>query len=1160
MTRQYKEGQAMKRMASCFLVVLLTCAGVAIVLTPGVALSATCEKWAGKVVSLQGTVEGKVAGGTGWQPAKLNDTYCPGDTLRTGRRSRAEVALENHPILRLDESSTITFGGMKDKRTSLIEMLSGAALFFSRVTRNLEVRTATVNAGVEGTEFFIRAEEGKTSLSIFEGKVLASNEGGSLAVVSGQSAVAEAGKAPVYRVVVRPRDAVRWALYYPPVIYSRPADFEKVPDAGLREMMQKSVGSYWKGDMAGAFSAIEGAPKEISDPRFFTYRASLLLTVGRVDEAGADIDRALSLDPKNSDAFALRSVVAVAQNEKGKALDLAQKAVDADPKSATARIALSYAQQAGFDLPGASDSVNEAVKLGPENALAWARLAELRQSFGELEEALVAAKKAAALSPDLSRTQTVLGFAYLTQVNTKEAMKAFGKAIELDQADPLPRLGLGLAKIREGNLEEGRRELEIAITLDPDNGLIRSYLGKAYFEEKRDNLAKGQFDMAKSLDPLDPTPYFYDAIRKQTVNRPVEALRDLQKAIELNDNRAVYRSRLLLDQDLAARSASLARIYNDLGFQELALVEGWKSVNTDPSNYSAHRFLADSYSALPRHEIARVSELLQSQLLQPININPVQPRLAESDLLTVAQGGASNASFQEFNPLFLRNQLALQASGTVGENSTWGDEVVVSGIHNRISLSAGQYHFETDGFRANNDLDDDIYDVFLQVSITPKTSVQAEFRYRDTDVGDTDLRFFPEEFSPTFRFEDETNSIRVGFHHAFSPGSDLIGNFMHSDKDGKVLEIFDDPSIFLRDIFTIEADQKADSGELQHLFNSRYVNIVSGVGYFDIDIDTVFTDELFDTFSVPPTFVDKFSVSETGKTEHTNAYLYSHIKFIKNVTFTVGASVDNFDGEDLFGPGFNVDETQFNPKFGVVWNPLASTTVRAAAFRTLKRTLITNQTLEPTQVAGFNQFFDDFTGTKAWSYGLAVDQKFSKDIYGGAEFFKRDLEVPFLAFPAPPAPPIPSIGDVDHEEHLARAYLNWTPHQWLALRVEYQYEKFERDPQFAVGAGEVKTHRIPLGAGFFHPCGLITNVQATYYDQDGDFERLATPAGVFFPGDDQFWLVDASISYRLPKRYGFFTVGATNLFDESFQYFDTDLANPAIQPERMFFARITLSI
>jgi Flp pilus assembly protein TadD len=211
----------------------------------------------------------------------------------------------------------------------------------------------------------------------------------------------------------------------------------------------------------------------------------------------------------------------------------------------------------------------------------------LQQSFGDLDKSLDSAKKATALRPDLSRTQTVLGFSYLTRVETGEAKGAFEQAIKLDDADPLPRLGLGLAKIRDGHLEDGRREIEIAASLDPNNSLIRSYLGKAYYEEKRDKLATDQYEMAKSLDPSDPTPYFYAAIEKQTTNRPVDALHDLEKSIELNDNRAVYRSRLLLDSDLAARSASFARIYSDLGFQQRALVEGWKSVNTTRPTFPA---------------------------------------------------------------------------------------------------------------------------------------------------------------------------------------------------------------------------------------------------------------------------------------------------------------------------------------------------------------------------------------------------------------------------------------------------------------------------------------------------------------------------------------------------------------------------------------------
>jgi hypothetical protein len=176
---------------------------------------------------------------------------------------------------------------------------------------------------------------------------------------------------------------------------------------------------------------------------------------------------------------------------------------------------------------------------------------------------------------------------------------------------------------------------------------------------------------------------------------------------------------LLLDSDLAARSAAIARIYSDLGFQQLALVEGWKSVNIDPTNFSAHRFLADSYAVLPRHEIARVSELLQSQLLQPINITPIQPRLAESNLFLISAQGPGTVSFNEFNPLFNRNRVALQATGLGGMNDTWAGEGVVSGIYQKSSFSLGYTHFTTDGFRINNDQRDDIANAFVQQELSP---------------------------------------------------------------------------------------------------------------------------------------------------------------------------------------------------------------------------------------------------------------------------------------------------------------------------------------------------------------------------------------------------------------------------------------------------------
>jgi outer membrane receptor protein involved in Fe transport len=99
-----------------------------------------------------------------------------------------------------------------------------------------------------------------------------------------------------------------------------------------------------------------------------------------------------------------------------------------------------------------------------------------------------------------------------------------------------------------------------------------------------------------------------------------------------------------------------------------------------------------------------------------------------------------------------------------------------------------------------------------------------------------------------------------------------------------------------------------------------------------------------------------------------------------------------------------------------------------------------------------------------------------------------------------------------------------------------------------------------LGFNFFHPSGLSASVTATYYDQDGTFERIIGGGGVFESGSDTFLLADAAISYRLPNRHGFITVGAKNLFDEDFRYYDLDWKNPSIQPVRFFFGKITLAL
>ena len=236
-------------------------------------------------------------------------------------------------------------------------------------------------------------------------------------------------------------------------------------------------------------------------------------------------------------------------------------AVTLAPASPAARIAQSYALQSGLRLEEARSALLAATP--PDDPLVQARLAEVEFYLGNIGAARSAAERAIAPAPGLSRPRSILGFVDLAQFRFAAAEDAFRAAATLDPADPLPRLGLGLTQIRRGRLAEGTKELETAVALNPSSSILRSYLGKVYAADWRYDPAFREWGLAQQLDPKDPTPWLYQALANRSLNRPGDALADVQKSIELNDNRAVYRSRLLLDQDLATRGADLAGIYRD---------------------------------------------------------------------------------------------------------------------------------------------------------------------------------------------------------------------------------------------------------------------------------------------------------------------------------------------------------------------------------------------------------------------------------------------------------------------------------------------------------------------------------------------------------------------------------------------------------------------
>jgi len=1055
---------------------------------------ASCEKWAAKIASVQGKVEAKRTNTSSWQAVKLNDTFCPGDQIRVNTNSRAAIVLVNETLLRLDQNSAIKLTAIKPKAPSLIELLKGIGHFISRVPRSLKVETPTMNAAIEGTEFVVSVFNNESRITVFEGTVLASNKIGKLRLTSGDSAVAGRNSAPQKRLLAKPRDAVQWALYYPPVL----------------DPSQKKT-----------------------DP---VYQAAAKLNTGRVKEASQLLNKA----PNTGNSKALQAIIAVVDNNKGAALKLAKEAVRLAPDSAATHIALSYAHQAHFDLEQALHSARQASYKENNNALAWTRVAELLLSTGELDDALSAAQKAASLNNKLSRTQTILAYAHLVQIDIDEARQTFERAIKLDQTDPLPRLGLGLAKIRDNDLAEGRREIEIAASLDPNNAIVRSYLGKAYFEEKRSPLDSEQFDMAKALDPNDPTPWFYDAIAKQTKNRPVEALESLQKSIELNDNRAVYRSSLQLDQDNAARSASQARIYSNLGFEQLALQQAYTSLNQNPANHSAHRLLADAYAAMPRHEIARVSELLQAQLLQPVNNVALQPHLSESTLATTNNAGPSQLSFNEFNPLFVRDGMTLQANGVSGTNNTNGGDVVMSGILSNFAFSLGYYDFETDGFRENNDLEEEVSNAFVQYDITPTFSIQAEKRRHDNEHGDIEMNFDPEDFSTTDRRKVRQDTERLGVHYQPTTHSDLLLSYIEAERTSQQQLVGQVPS--LDQTFANESTQT----EMQYIYSKSSFNTTAGLSRYNIITNR---NTVFDWTAQAPFFVKCPPIDVPCETlsaytsKHETAYLYGAYNTGTDLSWSFGLSYDRLENRSQY-------LSEANPKAGLQWTLSRDVQLRLSYLETTKKALTVQQTLEPTNIAGFNQLYDDKSGTKAKQHGIGLDARLSPSLSSGLELTRRDLIVPeFLTS---------SVNLESRRDDLYRLHVYWLFSTSLSFTGEYQLSKIENAT--SIGPTKLDTTRIPLTLHYRYSDSFYSELGATHVKQE-----VALPStSSFTQTKENFTVVDLSVGYRLAKRRGTVGLEIDNLLDKAFIYQDlnytrSEAINPRYIPERTVVARLTLS-
>ncbi len=1110
-----------------------------------------------RILTIKGIVE-VTSPAKSWVPATTNQLLRVGQSLRTGTNSGAAVRLSDLSILRVNEMTTVDIlPARQSGGTSFLDFKSGSAYFFNRTKpMDTQFRTPMIVGAIRGTEFSVDVNaEGRTLVSLFDGEVALTNQKGELTLHKGEQAVVEPGQAPKKTAMIQAVNIIQWCLYYPAIL--DPAELGLNADAEKR--LASSLKKYRNGDLLGALDSFPES-SQFSGPEHLL-RAALFMSADQIQKAEAELNQ---VDSDSRLAKALLSLVAAVKGHPPASIEV--------PATATEWMAESYRLQARSHLNEALAAARHASEKSPQFGFAWVRVAELEFSHGDMHSAKAALAKGLELSPQNAQAFALQGFLLAAEHHITAATESFNHAISLDGNLANGWLGRGLCRVRQRQWHAGIEDLQTAAALEPTRSELRSYLSKGWYETGDNPHSEKELRLAKELDPADPTPWFYSALMNQQENEINEGVRDLERAKDQNENRSIYRSRLLLDQDQSVRSANLAALYRDAGMSSVAIREASRAVNYDYANFSAHLFLAESYDTLRdprqfnlRYETPFLSELITAQLLAP-------------------NGGSfsQTISQHEYSRLFEANHLGIFSSTEYLSRGAWAEHASQYGIVDGLSYSLDANYVTDPGQRANNDFEQLGLSATFKQQFTVADSLFVQAEYNNVKSGDV-AQYYNNIGNPDFRArERQEPNVFAGWHHEWSPGvhtlllaARLDDTLLLSDPEGRMLAFREDANGAViasrprNEALDYHSDLVAYSAELQQIWQFNPHTIIAGARYQTADANTkVILNQTEPLPSRPLPYTDATQSIRTDQ-DRIQVYGYYEWQTCDYLRLIGGLSYDRLHyPRNIDTAPITADEAtrdQVSPKAGFIASLPADTFFRGSFTRSLGGVFFDNSIrLEPTQVAGFNQAFRSLipesvigqvpgTSFETWNLGLDHRTKFGMYLDVEGEWLNSDANRAIGSFsytgpsfnPATLTFPSYTTEHLGYEEKSLITSVNQLLGRDWSVGAQYRLSQAELSlrnqdvPPAIAGAVRDETatlHQLSLSANFNHPSGFFAVANSVWFHQSN---------GGYSPAlaRDDFWQINAFVGYRFHRRVAELTLGLLNITDQDYHLNPLNLYN-----------------
>jgi Tfp pilus assembly protein PilF len=907
--------------------------------------SAFASEPVGQLIYASGNVWLRHAGEESWQAVKKTADLQAGDSLRTGFNGKAAVMfgdeslvrLHRNTIFRVVESPRVKFdkAAVSSTRNGVksIYMLDAGEVWLrnNRPHAQIAVRTATGVVGIRGTELGIRLDEdlANTRIVVLEGRVLAENDFGQAEAGPGESLVAPKDKAPFRELLLSPRDGVQWTL--------------RVPETPIHGAAAESL-------------------REVRNT----------LLNGDVSQAAAQLETHLTAAPEDAQAWLLLAQARLAQDRLDQAQAAAERAASLAPDNPYNGLVLGNIAQSRFDLPAAQAHYDRALSLDPNQLEARIKRAEILFGSDHADAAWADMERAYALAPEDARVLSLRGFLQLARRDTTAASASFEQAVAADAGEGEAWLGKAIIAMRQGHEEEAFQSIATAVLVEPRRALYLTYWARMLHQAGRLDRARMVLASAMRADPNDPTPWFIDAIVLQDMNQSGEAIKALQQAIARNDQRAIYRSRLLLDRDLATRNVDLSILFNNFGFGAWAEKKALAAVKRDYLNPNAHVFYAQSLVNREGRSHAHATEATLGLLLQPASINTFN-------------------SFNDYTTFFERPGSQGSLSLTAGNHQALGGNLYLYGARPEqylaYSLSA-QASEQTSWAKA---FDQENRGVALSVKWEPSTRDNLTFSLRGS-LGDTVANtLMTASNQPESQQKFNQTTFDLGYHRHLGAGSDFMAWLNWYDYTGKDNGI--SSVIPIDDLSYVEELRRSDNPlkrlqlQVQQIEQLDKHQLIFGGVANSIRKNTLTAYDyelLFEGERYPlPEFQDILQADATDR------YHALYVKDSWQITpdFSLESSLyhERLERSNLFSGG-HLTLTETSPRFGAIWRLSDQDTLRAAAYQYLAP--LTFGRLDPGEIAGFPVSRSAYQGRVARETSLAYDHEWQNG-FAGLNLFRN---------------------------------------------------------------------------------------------------------------------------------------------------------------------------